>query len=72
MDIILIDEELNYDDYLVYLRLSWPQISDGGFLIIDRINYFKSTEKSLRDFCKIINRDYRLIDSKYGLAVIQK
>lgn len=71
-DIVFLDQELTYDEYLKYFRLAWSGIPDHGLLIIDKINYFKSANKAVQDFCKTCNRDFGVIDSKYGLGLVRK
>jgi len=71
-DLVLLDKEVPYDDYLAYLRLVWPEVSQGGWLVMDRIYYHKPAGRALRDFCKTYNKYLPVIKSKYGVGLVCK
>lgn len=71
-DAIIINEMLTYDDYLSYMRFLWPHLADKGLVIIDHVNYHKPSGRAYYDFCKMFNRDNWLVDTKYGVGLVQK
>ncbi len=71
-DVILMHESLAYNDCMSRLRLAWANISADGLIIMDRINYDKSTGQAYYDFCKVSNRNPVTCNSKYGVGLIYK
>jgi len=71
-DVIIINEMLTYDDYLSYMRFLWPYLADKGLIIIDHVNYHKPSGQAYYDFCKTFNRDSWLVETKYGVGLVQK
>jgi hypothetical protein len=71
-DLVLIDKEMTYDDHMSYLRMVWPQMSQDGWLIMDRIYYHKPAGRALHDFCRTYNKDPSIIKSKYGMGIVRR
>ena len=71
-EVVLLDQELTYDDYLMYLRRVWPQVDSGGLVVLDMVNYNKTCGRAYQDFCNECNRDGIVIKSKYGIGIIEK
>ena len=71
-DLAAINDERSYDEYMSYLNLIWPQLSDDGLIIMDNTNYLKPATKAYHDFCKIVGRKPLAFKSKYGIGIIQK
>lgn len=71
-DMIILNCEITYDEYLTYLRILWRNLADGGNFIVDRINYHKPAGKACVDFCLSLNISFNKVASKYGMALISK
>ena len=69
---VLLDQEMSYDDCMLYLRVVWPQVDDGGLVILDYINYNTAVGRAYCDFCNECNRDGVIVNSKYGIGLIKK
>ena len=69
-DAVFIDNELPYDDYLMYLRAVWKVTE--GYVFLDRVNSNSQAERAYHDFCRECNRDEMIIKSKYGIGVVEK
>jgi len=71
-DAVLIDEDMSYDDYLAYIRITWPHISDNGVLIINYVNYDNAAGRAYEDFCKTNHKPQLYVKSKFGLGLVFK
>jgi len=71
-DLVLINSEYTYDEYLFCFRSIWPNIADDGLLILDKINSHKPARLSFYDFAKISNREVLSFKSKYQASMIIK
>lgn len=69
-DLILFNEEMNYDKYMSKLEILWQNLSLDGLLILDRVNSDKSSKQAYKDFCQIKNRENLIFKSKYGSGLI--
>lgn len=69
---ILVDEDLNYDDCLSYLRFAWNCLDYDGVVIIDRVLANNFVKRAFDDFCTSINKDSITLNTKYGIGLIQK
>lgn len=71
-DLVLINYETGYDKYREYLDMVWENLSNDGLIFVDNISKHKFAFDAYKDFCKIKNRDFCKIDTRYGVGVIQK
>jgi len=71
-DVIFINEEKNYDQHMDYLESTWPQVSYNGLVVMDYVSSHEPAKEAYLNFCKIKNRDSTLIDTRYGVGLVQK
>lgn len=71
-DFVIFNEEVNYDKIRLHLDLVWTNISDGGLLVVDYVNSHKPTGSVYKDFCKINNRTPVVVNTRYGVGMIEK
>jgi predicted O-methyltransferase YrrM len=72
-DMVLVSGDNTLDKYRIELDMGWKCLTHGGLMVIDRVVYgTEVAKKVLPDFCKIINREALIVDSRYGTAIIEK
>jgi predicted O-methyltransferase YrrM len=71
-DLVIINEELSYDDHLKYLDLVWPHVSDEGIVVVDYLSRHPATNQALKDFCMMKNREFSFVPTPYGVGLVQK
>lgn len=71
-DLVLINEQKSYDDYMVVLNSIWAYLSHKGFALLTKAGYSKHSLMAFRDFCKISNRDGHYFNNRFKQGVIQK
>ncbi len=71
-DCFFINEKYGkFDSIKENLDLSWDNLNDDGFIILDGIMH-KKVNKLFKDFCKIRNTFGIEIKTRYGLGIIRK
>jgi len=70
-DLAFINQKASYDKYRLFFDFIWPQISSEGFIIMDYLNNQPSKDAYL-DFCKAVNRNPVIIETRYEVGIIQK
>lgn len=70
-DIAFMDKEANYDKYRFYFDFLWPQIEDNGLIIVDALGESKAKGKAFFDFCKSVNREPEIIETRYTAGIIR-
>jgi len=70
-DLILVNEEGPVDEYRAELDLVWDHLNSKGFMIVDHVGS-GDTKMIFENFCKIKNKDFILINSRYGTGVIER
>jgi len=71
-DLVIINEEENYDTHRTYLDYIWPNISHEGLVVVDYVNSHKPARDALVDFCKGNNRDPIFFKTRYGVGMVKK
>jgi len=71
-DLVIINEETHYDKHRFYFDMIWPQLSQGGFIIMDYLKKHKATKAAFKDFCMSKNVKPELINTTYGVGLIKK
>jgi predicted O-methyltransferase YrrM len=71
-DLALINDDAPFNKYLTYLNFIWPQISENGLIVMDYVNYHKSVKDAIFSFSKAKNRKPTIINTRYGVGIIQK
>ena len=71
-DLVIINEEVSYEQHRLFLDLIWPHVSLGGLIVMDYIDRHKPAGEVYRDFCKVHKRDTITVKSRYGVGLIEK
>jgi hypothetical protein len=71
-DMVIINEEVNYDIHRQYYDILWEHIALDGLIVSDYIISHKPAGKAFEDFCKIKNKEEIKFNTRYGVGVIQK
>lgn len=69
-DIILINEEKEFNKQLDYMEFFWPYLSDSGVMIVEHINSHQPSRKAVKAFCD--RRDIKpiIFNTRYGTSLI--
>lgn len=68
----IINEESSYDRHRYYLDYLWPQISDGGLIVMDYLKRHRLSDSAFKDFCLSKNLKPTYINTTYGVGLIRK
>ncbi len=71
-DLVLVSEEVGYDQHMAYLDLAWPQVSLDGLIVMDYIARHQPASLAFRDFCKSKGREPVEVKTRYGVGIVQK
>jgi len=71
-DLVLVNDELGYDRLRRCLDDVWGQVSPGGVLVADYLNYGDATNRAFRDFAKSVGREEHRLNTRYGLGMIER
>lgn len=71
-DLVLINEQNNYDFYRMCLDIVWDKLEYGGLIVIEYATNHEPCKKSFSDFCKIKNRENCVVRTRYGTGIVQK
>jgi len=72
-DIVIVDEEFDYDKGRILLDMVWNKLSDDGIIVME---YLSGVEKNngiiFEDFAKVHNRDVVNFKTRYKVGIIRK
>ncbi len=71
-DLVIVNDEVSYDQHLLLLETVWDHISFGGWLVCDYIQSHRPAKKALDGFCAAKNRTPEFISTRYGVSIVQK
>jgi hypothetical protein len=71
-DIALVNEEREYDAHLLYLDLIWKHLALDGSVLVEHARSHPPAGRAYHDFCKRVNRDPYVFNTRYGTGVITK
>ena len=71
-DMVIFNEETTSDKFRLHLDLTWPHVKEGGLIVVDYVNYHKTTGDVYRDFCKVQNREPTVVNTRYGVGLIER
>lgn len=71
-DLIMFNEELNYDQMSLHLDFAWERLQDDGYITIDYIEKNDDVKKAFLNFCKRVNRTHLSFKTRYNVAMLQK
>lgn len=70
--VAIINEEKSYDMHRYYLDYLWPQMEVGGIIVSEYIKRNNMAMLALKDFCKSKNKEFIMIETTYGVGLIEK
>ena len=71
-DLILFNEEKDYDKHMLYLDVVWSHLNLDGYIVMDYIQSHENAKRAFHNFCKIENREPIILPTRYGVGIIQK
>lgn len=71
-ELVLFNEEQDYDKSLFYLELAWKYMAFDGFLVVDHVESNDVVKKAFEVFCKMQNRIPTMLRTRYGVGIIQR
>jgi hypothetical protein len=71
-DLAIISEESTYDRHIEYLDVLWNRVRLGGLIVIDYQDRHEPSKRALDDFCQIKKRDPVIVNTRYGVGMIQR
>lgn len=71
-DLVLVNEQKDYDFYRMCLDVVWEKLENGGLIVVEYALNHEPCKKAFSDFCKIKNREYCVMSTRQGTGLIQK
>jgi predicted O-methyltransferase YrrM len=71
-DLAIINEEVGYDKHRSYLEVIWSKLNTDGLIIMDYVSRHKPAKEAFLDFCKYVNREPVVVNTRYGIGIIRK
>lgn len=71
-DLAIVNEEVGYDKHMAYLDMLWERMSVDGLIVVDYLTRHKPASQSFFDFVKVRNRKPVLLNTRYGVGIIQR
>ena len=71
-DLVVVNEEVTYDQHLSYLETIWENVADYGLIVCEYINNHEPTKEAFFAFCESKNRSPLIFKTRYGTGVLQK
>jgi hypothetical protein len=71
-DLIILNEETDYDKHRAILDFVWPHVSSDGYLVMDYVKSHDGAKRAWEDFTSSINRDSVIFDTRYGTGLVSK
>lgn len=71
-DLVLINEEVNYDMHMNYLDYVWPRVSINGYIVMDNISSHDPAKRAFDSFCANRKLEPIRFNTRYGTGIVQK
>lgn len=71
-DMVMLNEEFNYDDMLYSLELSWQNMSSGGVIVVDNATDLKSIKQAFHAFADSVGITPAVLPTRYGTGILMK
>jgi hypothetical protein len=71
-DLAIVNEEVSYDKHRLLLDLLWAEMRREALIICDYVTRHRPTGQAYFDFCKSRNREPLVIETRYGVGIVQK
>jgi hypothetical protein len=72
LDLVIINDDLEYEEYRNIFDLVYAKLMLDGFMIVGYAESNLLCKDALKAFCKIHNRKSVLISTRYGTRIIKK
>lgn len=71
-DLIIINEEVNYDKHLDYLEFAWKHLNEHGIIVAEYIEKHIPAKEAFFAFCESKNREGACFKTRYGSGLTQR
>jgi len=71
-DMVMLNEEFNYDDMLYSLELSWQNMSSGGIIVVDNATDIKPIKQAFQAFADSVGREPAVFPTRYGTGILMR
>jgi len=71
-DLVIINEEMTYDDHLSYLEYIWPFVAENGVIVAEYVKRNESASDAFFAFSESVNRPPLFFETRYGTGILQK
>jgi hypothetical protein len=69
-DLIILNEETEYDQHRTILDLVWPHVSSDGCLVMDYVESHDGAKRAWDDFTSSVNCDSVVFNTRYGTGMV--
>lgn len=71
-DMVIVTESKNYEQLRNCYDVLWNSVGYNGLMIVDYVTRQDSNRRAFEDFCKTISRDPLIVNTRYGIGIIEK
>lgn len=71
-DMVIINEEMTYDDHLAHLEFMWPFVAENGVIVTEYVKRNESASDAFFAFSESVNRAPLAFETRYGTGILQK
>lgn len=71
-DLILINEEKDYDKQLMYLEMMWSCASENAIMVVEYIKSHQASKEAFKSFVGSKDADYKIFDTRYGTGLVAR
>jgi len=69
-DLVIVNEEKDYDRHMFYLDLVWEHMNLGGHIVMDYVKSHDLAARAFQSFCKTKNREPIIFSTRYGTGLV--
>lgn len=71
-DMVIINDEMTYDNHLAHLEFIWPFIAEDGMIVTEYVKRNESASDSFFAFSESVNCTPLFFETRYGTGILQK
>lgn len=71
-DMVMFNEETTHDKMRLHMDMVWPHVEEGGLIVVEYVNFHQPTGDVFRDFCKVQGREPTVVNTRYGVGLIER
>jgi len=71
-DLVIVNEEKDYDRHMFYLDLVWERMNLGGHIVMDYVKSHDPAARAFQSFCKTKNREPIIFSTRYGTGLVTR